>query len=63
MQGAVRAVDLALSSARPGELLLVQVDVVEETLGLVCDYLGRGAAREIDWEEALSNLSAACPTG
>ncbi len=59
VQGNVRAVDLALSSARPGELLLVQVDVVEETLELVRGYLTGGAAREVNLEEALATLAGA----
>jgi cyanophycin synthetase len=57
VQGAVRGVDLALSSARPGELLLVQVDIVEETLELVRGYLTGGAAREVKLEEALAALA------
>jgi cyanophycin synthetase len=52
--GAVRAVDEALTSARRGELLLIQVDVVDETLELVRGYLAGAAAREIGLEEALA---------
>jgi cyanophycin synthetase len=57
VQGALRAVKLALSSARPGELLLVQVDVVEQTMELVRGYLTGASAREINFEEALATLS------
>lgn len=52
--GAVKAVDLALSSAQPGEVLLIQVDIVAETMELVRGYLAGAAAREIDLEEALA---------
>jgi cyanophycin synthetase len=31
-QGSLRAVELALSRAKPGELVLVQADVVQETI-------------------------------
>jgi cyanophycin synthetase len=68
VEGAVRAVALALSTALPGELLLVQVDVVEETLDLVRGYLAAATARETTMEEALAILSGArgeppAPTG
>jgi cyanophycin synthetase len=59
VQGAVRAVDVALSSARPGELLLVQVDIIDETLELVRGYITGGAAREVNLEEALASLAGA----
>jgi hypothetical protein len=59
VEGAVRAVDLALSTARPGELLLVQVDIVDETLELVRGYLATAAARETTLEEALAILAGA----
>jgi cyanophycin synthetase len=55
VQGAVRAVEVALESGRPGELLLVQVDRVDETVELVRRLLASGAAvREIDFREALA---------
>jgi cyanophycin synthetase len=55
VRGAVRAVQVALESARPGELLLVQVDRVDETVELVRRLLASGAAvREIDFREALA---------
>jgi cyanophycin synthetase len=53
VMGAVRAVDRALSMARSGELLLIQVDVVDATLELVQRYLSDAAAREVSMEEAL----------
>jgi cyanophycin synthetase len=59
VQGAVRAVEVALNSARPGELLLIQVDVVAETLELVRGYLAGAAAREVSMAEALASFSRA----
>jgi cyanophycin synthetase len=53
VKGAVKAAEVAMESARPGELLLVQVDLVDETLGLLRRYLRSGLmAREIDLSEA-----------
>jgi cyanophycin synthetase len=57
VQGAVRAVDQALASAQPGDLLLIQVDVVDETLDLVSGLLERAAVRQITLEEGLARLS------
>jgi cyanophycin synthetase len=57
VRGAVRAVELALTTARPGELLLVQVDVVEDTLELVRGYLAGAEVRQITLEEALACLA------
>jgi cyanophycin synthetase len=52
VQGAVRAVEVALESARPGELVLVQVDQVDETVELVRRW---GVVwREIDLRECLA---------
>jgi cyanophycin synthetase len=53
VRGALTAVESALDSARPGELLLVQVDRVDETIHLVRRYLAEARAREIDMGEAL----------
>jgi len=57
--GAVRAVDEALTAARPGELLLLQVDVVDETMELVRGYLAGAAAREISLDQALAITAGA----
>jgi cyanophycin synthetase len=55
VQGAVKAVEVALASARPGELLLVQVDQVDETMELMRRYLDFSrSVREIDFREAMS---------
>jgi cyanophycin synthetase len=66
--GAVQAVECALESARPGELFLVQVDRVDETIALVRRYLeelsssGRPRAREIDLREAVLGFRSGKPT-
>jgi cyanophycin synthetase len=52
IRGAVAAVEHALESARPGELVLAQVDLVDETIERIRQALALGAAREIDFREA-----------
>jgi cyanophycin synthetase len=60
VNGAVHAVEVALDVARPGELLLVQVDQVDATRELVRRCQADGiAAREIDLREALTVTPAA----
>jgi cyanophycin synthetase len=55
VQGAVRAVEHALATARPGELVLAQVDLVDQTIDLVRQSLAAtGLAREIDFREAMT---------
>ena len=55
VQGAMQALEHALATARPGELLLVQVDLVDETIELMHRYLESGAScRQIDLREALA---------
>src|SRR5262249_41433824 len=61
-QGAGRAVEVALESARRGELLLIQVDVVDETLELARGYLAGAAAREVSMAEALAAFADAKTT-
>jgi cyanophycin synthetase len=39
IRGAVKAVELALDSAEPGHLLVVQADTVDETVGFIRRYL------------------------
>jgi cyanophycin synthetase len=53
VQGAVRAVEHALQTAASGELVLAQVDLVDETIDRMRQALALGAAREIDFREAL----------
>jgi cyanophycin synthetase len=55
VQGAVKAVEHALATARPGELVLGQVDLVDQTIDLVRQSLAAtGLAREIDFREAMT---------
>jgi cyanophycin synthetase len=57
-RGALKSVEAALRSARPGDLILIQADVIDETLDFVRRYLASAAeGREIDLFEALSVLS------
>ncbi len=53
VSGAVHAVEVALQKARPGELVLVQVDRVDETVELIRNYRATGAGcQEMDLREA-----------
>jgi cyanophycin synthetase len=53
-RGSVNAVGAALKAVRTGDLLLVQADVVDETLDFVKAYLASGVpGREIDLNEAM----------
>lgn len=63
--GAVQAVETALRSARPGELVLVQVDHVDETVELVQRFLLEAGGREIHFNEAMAmaHLHAAAVSG
>jgi cyanophycin synthetase len=55
VKGALKAIEYALAVARPGELLLIQVDLVDETVELVRRYLESGVScRQIDFREALA---------
>jgi cyanophycin synthetase len=55
VQGAIAALEHALASARPGELLLVQVDLVDDTMELMRRYLeADGFCRQITFREALA---------
>jgi cyanophycin synthetase len=62
VQGAVRAVETALQSSRPGELLVLQADVVDETVAFLKQYLQRQATgREIQLNEVLAALRQRLP--
>jgi UDP-N-acetylmuramyl tripeptide synthase len=55
VQGAIAALEHALATARPGELLLIQVDLVDETIELMRRQLVSGVScRQIDLREALA---------
>ncbi len=54
VQGAIAAFEHALATARPGELVLIQVDLVDETMELMHRYLESGSfCRQIDFREAM----------
>ena len=57
IDGAVKSVEVALASVGPGDLLLVQVDLVDETVALIKrQFTSQGEGREIDLQEALANF-------
>jgi cyanophycin synthetase len=58
VQGAFHAVEFALASTRPGELMLVQVDRVEQTVELMRRYMASALAREVDLREVLPAVLA-----
>jgi cyanophycin synthetase len=54
IRGALKAVEQALERVRPGELLLIQADVIDETVEFIKRYLAsRVSGREIDLAEAV----------
>ncbi|MHB1423609.1 MAG: cyanophycin synthetase family protein [Gemmataceae bacterium] len=54
VQGALAALEHALATARRGELLLIQVDLVDETMAMMHRYLETGGCcRQIDFREAM----------
>jgi cyanophycin synthetase len=59
VRGWVKAMEAALDSVSPGELLLVQADVIEETVTFLTGYLSAGPGRrEIDFRAAVANARA-----
>jgi cyanophycin synthetase len=61
--GAVKAVEAALRSVRPGELLLVQADEIDETVNFIQSYLASTeACREIDMIQALEVPATPAPS-
>jgi cyanophycin synthetase len=58
--GAIKAVDLALKQLRPGDLLLLQADVIEETVDFMRGYLkSHASSGEISLIDALQGLHEA----
>ncbi len=54
--GAVPAIESALATVRPGELLLIQADTIDETVDYLRRYLAAHSdVREIDLREVLAN--------
>jgi cyanophycin synthetase len=55
IQGTIKAIEHALATARAGELLLIQVDLVDETIELMRRHMESGGyCRQIDFREALT---------
>jgi cyanophycin synthetase len=60
IRGALKAVEQALERVRPGELLLIQADVIDETVEFIKRYVAsRVPGREIDLAEAVEVSPAA----
>jgi cyanophycin synthetase len=60
LQGATKSLQKALQIARPGDLLLLQADCIDETMEFMRHYLAeQSPGREVNLLEALSALSAA----
>jgi len=58
--GNLKAIESALRNARPGELVVVQADVIDETLDYIRRYLAcNDASREIDLRQALEASASA----
>lgn len=54
VQGALAALEHALATARPGELLLIQVDLIDETMELMRRHRESSVScRAIDFREAM----------
>jgi hypothetical protein len=55
VRGALQAAEAALQLARPGELLLIQADQIDETVEYLKRYLASGdGGRQISYQEALA---------
>jgi len=55
IQGAVPAMEAALAAVRPGELLLIQADTVDESVDFMRSFVATsGKSREITFEEAVT---------
>ncbi|HTQ40494.1 MAG TPA: cyanophycin synthetase [Pirellulales bacterium] len=60
--GAVKAIEVALSTLQPGDLVLLQADTVDETVDYVRRYLAaHQSAREVNLPEALATAPLATP--
>jgi cyanophycin synthetase len=58
-QGNIRAIEHALAQVRPGELLVLQADKIDETMDFLNRYLAASAnGHEIDLSEALDAASS-----
>jgi cyanophycin synthetase len=57
VDGAVKAAEAAIATIKPGEVVLIQVDLVDETIDLARHLAAVGEAREIDLREAEVEVS------
>jgi cyanophycin synthetase len=63
IQGALKAVEAALEAARPGELLLIQADEIDETVTFMKKYLAAlGTAARDQATTAGTAATATCPS-
>jgi cyanophycin synthetase len=59
-----KAVKEALTAVRPGELLVIQPDTIDETVEVIRHHLATtGNGREVDFNEALASRAAKADTG
>lgn len=56
-RGALPALEFAVETSQPGELVLIQADLIDETVAFLQRRLRHGKWREIDLNQALANLS------
>jgi cyanophycin synthetase len=55
IRGALRAIGAALRAARPGDLVLIQADLIDETIAFLRQYMaGAARGREIDLDQTLA---------
>src|SRR5262249_24279205 len=55
VRGAIKALETAIRQARPGDLMLLQADEIDETVNYVRNYLASGnVGREITFREAVA---------
>src|SRR5262249_10074680 len=55
VRGAIKALETAIRQARPGDLMLLQADEIDETVNYVRNYLASGnGGREIPFREAVA---------
>ncbi len=58
-QGALKAIEVAINDASPGDLVLIQADEIDTTLELIRRLIhGKAGGREVDFNEALEASEA-----
>jgi cyanophycin synthetase len=61
IHGAVKAVEAALKAARPGDLLMVQADAIDETVNFIRRYLSAKVAKAEPVSPVVETLAEAVP--